>query len=324
VTPAFEFRRLRESEAALARPLFESYPYKQAQRLVQRLDPARLNQFYLSGLERSLASGQLILGAFREGQLAAIAGLSPDAWHSGIYGLKMAKISPWLGTKSQVEAARLLEEILKLAREEKYEHLSMRLDGEDYAALHAFEDAGFRLIDVSLKFSRAMTRESSSAPPKGWSLRLSAEADSSWMRELGANQHTHNHFLNDPHLPRERTHALWDAWVDRCIRGLAYRIYVAEQNGESGRGFVIYLRNRSFAETVGRNPIILDYIAIETSARGGGIGPWIVAESLARESASGFDYCELRTSQHNHAAIGLYEKLGFRICASDFILHCKL
>ena len=64
------------------------------------------------------------------------------------------------------------------------------------------------------------------------------------------------------------------------------------------------------------NPIILDYVILDPAIRGGGIGPWFIQESLRAESDSGFDFCELRTSQHNYAAIGCYEKLGFRTLKS--------
>ena len=65
----------------------------------------------------------------------------------------------------------------------------------------------------------------------------------------------------------------------------------------------------------------MDYVVFDPRVRGGGIGPWFIEESLRAESGANFDYCELRTSQHNHRAIACYEKLGFRICATDFILH---
>lgn len=317
----FQIRPLESGEGDLARSLFEQYPFKTAQRIAQSLDPARLNEFYLAGLKRTLDGGDLVLGAFRGEELVAIGGLSNDAWHSKIYEMSMAKVGPWLTTGDATAARPLLGALLESARDAEYRHLSARLDGEDYAGLHAFEDAGFRLMDVSVKFTLPMPIEPNGEAPEGWTLRLSSEKDADWMRELGARAHTQNHFLNDPNLPAEKTHRLWDAWVARCIEGLAYRIYVALDPAGGGRGFVTYLRNRAFAEKVGRNPIILDYIVIDPEARGGGVGPWIVRESLARESGEGFDYCELRTSQHNHAAIGAYEKLGFRICATDFLLH---
>ena len=68
----------------------------------------------------------------------------------------------------------------------------------------------------------------------------------------------------------------------------------------------------------------MDFIIIDPETRGQGLGGWLVETALVREADAGFDYCELRTSQDNHPAVACYEKLGFRLCASDFILHRSL
>ena len=323
---AITIRAFTENDAARAGVLFERYPYKVAQRLIHKLDQDRLNAFYLARLRKGAAAGQRRWIGEENGKVIALAGLSDDAWHSEIYGIKMGKITPWMNTISSPAGERLLQEVLDSAAAGDFAHLSVRLDGEDFPNVHLFEAANFRLIDVSMKFSRPMGTRSPDFESRreGWSVRLAGDGDAEWMRRLGARSHPNNHFLNDPDLPAERTRALFEAWVGRCIGGLAYRIYVLEDASGVGRGFVTYLRNRTFTEAVGRNPIILDYVVIDPDIRGGGLGPWFIDESLARESESGFDYCELRTSQHNHAAINCYEKLAFRLCATDFVLHRRL
>lgn len=313
--------------------LFSAYPFKTAQRVVQKLDRERLDAFYLAGLRRGAEAGRPAWFAYDvewpEAGPVALGGLEPESWHGGIYGMRMGKIQPWLNALDPPAGEALLETVRERARADGIEHLSVRIDGEDFANLHLFERAGFLLIDVSMKFSRAMPFGARVWPEErpGWRVRLATPDDAEWMRRLGAREHAHTHFLNDPALPREKTQELFGAWVARCIEKLAWRIHVLEDAQGRGRGFVIYLRNRALRDAVGANPIILDYVILEGSARGGGVGPWFVQESLVRESeetadsGGGFDYCELRTSQHNHAAIGAYEKLGFRLCATDFVLH---
>ena len=141
---------LRESAAGL----FEGYPYKSAQRAFQKLPPERLVAFYAADLRKDFEANRLRWVAEAAGGLAGLAGLNDDAYHTGIYGLKMAKIAPWLMLPDAASAGPdMLERLEARAREEGYEHLSARLDGEDYASLHLFESKGYRLIDVSLKFS---------------------------------------------------------------------------------------------------------------------------------------------------------------------------
>lgn len=308
-------------------PLFASYPFKNAQRIAQRLDRDRLNAFYAEGLRRSVAAGSPAWiasdPAWREAGPVALGGLAPDAWHSEIYGIRLAKIQPWLNALDPPAGEALLDAVLERARADGVERLSVRLDGEDYRNLHLFERRGFLTIDVSMKFSRPMPFAPDVVPAArdDWRIRLSSDDDVAWMRELGAKEHAGTHYLNDPELPRAKTEELFGRWVEKCARGLAYRIYVLEAASGRPAGFVIYLRNPGFARAVGPSPVVLDYVILSPAARGGGVGTWFVQETLKREADSGFSYCELRTSQHNHAAMATYEKLGFRVCATDFVLH---
>lgn len=313
-----------------ARELFEAYPYKSVQRIVQRLERGRLIDFYAAGLKAALEAGTphwLVQDARTP---LALAALADDPWHSQVYGLRMGKVGPWLNTRRPRAAGRvLLDQIHQAARELNYEHLSVRVDGEDFLNLHLFEEDGWRLVDVSLKFSRPMAggpRPVVQAPPgaEGWQVDLARPEDAAWIRHLGSTTHAATHYLNDPALDPEKTRALFAQWIERCIERLAYRIYTLRDGEGRGRGFVTYLRAPGFARQVGRAPLVLDFVLLDPAVRGGGLGPWLVDESLAREAPHGFDYCELRTSVHNLPAVNAYEKLGFRCCASDFVLHRRL
>lgn len=330
--------RIREATAETegrAAELFGLYPHKAAQRIIQRMDRDKLNELYIAGLRGALAAGRphWIVESMEDARgydasgpaPLALAGLVPDAWHSEIYALRMGKIQPWLNTVAPGEGRALIETVLRRARADGFERLSIRIDGEDFPNLHLLEDAGFRLIDVSLKFSRPMPFEPALFPVEraGWSVRPSAPEDADWMAELGANAHAGTHYLNDPALSREGTRALFGQWVRKCAEKLAYRIYVLEREGLRA-GFVVYLRNNSLRNAVGVNPIILDYVILDPARRGGGAGPWFVQETLRRESEAGFDFCELRTSTHNLPAVGLYEKTGFRACSTDFAMSIRL
>lgn len=308
-----------------ARRLFEAYPYKTMQQVVQGLDRGRLVELYTANLKGALEAGWPHWVVERSGEVVALAGLSDDKWHTEIYGFKMGKIGPWLNTVAPEVGLSLLEEAEWHARDRHYKHLSARVDGEDFRSLQLFESQGWYLVDVSLKFSRPMPlgerRQPKPAAADGWTVDLAGAEDSSWIRRIGSRTHAGTHFLNDPALPAEKTRELFALWLERCIERLAYRIYTLRDPEGQGRGFVTYLRSGAFARSVGRVPIILDFVLLDPAVRGGGLGPWFIEESLAGEAESGFDYCELRTSAHNLPAVNCYEKLGFRLCATDFVLH---
>lgn len=319
-----------------AATLLEQYPYKQMQRRAQGLDPDKLQPFYLRGIELGLGEQHPHWIAAEGDRPKAMAALRRNEWHSKIFGRSMGTITTWINTEAPEAGEALLDQVEGAAQEWKLDHLSVRIDGEDYSNLHLFERRGFALVDVSLKFSlpasawEAIPRLANENAER--TVREAQVEDVGWMMKLGAAGHTMNHFRNDPSLPEERTRELFGQWVRRCAETLAYRIYAICDEAGEGRGFVIYLRNRSFAKAVGRNPLILDTIVLDPAVQTGGWGTALLGESLAREREqgigqgpdSGFDYCELRTSQHNHPALAFYEKLGFRICATDFIIHKSL
>jgi len=318
------------------------YPYKSFQRRAQGLNREKLLGFYAKGLSRGLETGTPTWVARGDGatgeEIIGGAQLSPDAWHSDVFGLAMGKIGLWLNTQEVRRAGReLLTAVEEEARAKGMEHLAIRIDGEDFPNLSFLEDSGFRLVDLSLKLSRNIhedgiepAAENNDALGEGWRIRPANPEDKDWIRNLAAVHHTRNHFFNDPALAREKAHELFGLWCERCLDGLAYRIYVIEEvMGERnvGKGFVIYLRNRSFADALGKSPLILDFVILDPSARGKGLGPYLIQQSMAqcaRDAENRFDYCELRTSQDNLPAISMYERLGFRVCAGDFILHRSL
>lgn len=322
-------KNVASEDVAAASGLFAAYPFKESQRRIQGLDRTRLDAFFQRGFRRALEGGTPHWGVESpDGGIVALAGLADDPWHSKIYEMKMGKLQPWLNTIKPECGGTLLTTAEDTARQMGYEHLSVRVDGQDFRNLHLFESAGWRLVDVSLKFSRPMPLRKRLLPnppsSSGWQVRKGSQGDCSWIRKLGSQTHQATHFLNDPQLPPEKTRELFSLWLERCLEKLAYKVYTLRDTAGVGRGFVTYLRNRSFAESVGRSPIILDFVILDPEVRGGGMGPWLIDESLNREGESGFDFCELRTSAHNLAAVTAYEKMGFLCCASDFVLHKRL
>jgi ribosomal protein S18 acetylase RimI-like enzyme len=82
----------------------------------------------------------------------------------------------------------------------------------------------------------------------------------------------------------------------------------------------VYLKPISFNREIGVRVIILDFVCLDSSKRGGGLGRWLIAKSLGA-LAEEYEFCELRTSQNNYPAQDCYADLGFRVVSTDFVLH---
>ena len=315
----------------LARRLFRDYPYKKLQGKIQGIDAEKMVPFYLEGMRKSIADGNPHWIALTDELPVAVCGFVRDNWHSGVYGIRMAKIQPWINTQMPQAGPKFVGVIEQHALSNGFSHLSVRLDGADFTNVHFFQANGWKLVDVSLKFSLPLPFErrlNIPGDPGEWSTRLAEPGDRDWIRRVGSQTHAASHFHNDPGLPRDKTILLFQKWLERCLDGMAYRTYVlvGRKSGaqEQPLGFVTYLRNKAFAEASGRTPLILDFVLLDPTVRGQGVGPWFIHETLMKESNEGFDYCELRTSAHNLPAVVAYEKLGFQCVASDMVLHKRM
>jgi len=315
-----------EAPPASIKSLLRGYPYRAFQQRRQEIDRDKLADMLWDQLKGGLndASKDHAL-AFDGTTLLGMAGLIPDAWHSEVFGLRMAKIQPFLIYPAPRQAGPLLiETLLGHARQRGYAHLSCRVDASDWPAMQLLEQAGFWLVDGSQKLTRRLGGRpfETVAPPEDIEMGPLREGDEERLAAIASAAHDTNHFFNDPSLGAEAARRLFAEWVRRCCRGLARHVFVA-RNGREPVGFVTYLGAVALKKYLGLNLIVLDFIVTDRSWQGKGIARWLLSESL-NALAGRYDWVELRTSFNNYPALSLYHRLGFETIASDVILHKKI
>jgi ribosomal protein S18 acetylase RimI-like enzyme len=321
----YELLPLTESDRDAIVPLLARYPFKEWQKRVQELDADRLARLLWDLLrqriQRPEARGWV---AWRKQPREAVGlGLvAPHPEHSRVFGLPMGRIEDLVNyVEPETVGPLLLDRLLEDARELGLGHLACRVDGHDWANVQMLEAAGFHCVDCSLKLARRL--DGTGRRPvanAGVRIRPWAPADMPHIQRIAAESHTRNHFYNDPSLNRERAEALFRDWVERCARGLAHFLLVAEDKSGYVDGFVIALTNGRLARMVGVRIGIIDYIVVDREAAGRGIGRALLAEAMDR-LAQEHTWVELRTSQDNYGAVGFYTAAGFRLLASDFLFH---
>jgi len=327
----FSIRPLTLDDLGALRSLFRLYPHKARQQKKQGMDPDVLADFFAGGEERRLKKTDADAATDRwvveeDQMLGGIAGLNDDAWHSEIYGWRFGRVAPFLTHRASRKAGEaLLDTALDYAREKKYQHLSTRVDGADFAATQILESRNFYIVDSSVKLSARLDDIPNVAPPSsagGMTLRPFDPSDREAVCTIAAESHSINHFFNDPWLKRDDSERLFGRWVERCCDGLASEVFVLERKGRV-EGFAIYLSPAGLNKALSTRIAILDFICLAPAARGGGVGRWMVSQT-AHRLAGKPRLLELRTSHHNYAALGCYLSLGMEPVANDFILHRHL
>ena len=326
-------RPLRPEDLPALRRLFRDFPHKKHQQREQGIAGDALADFFVATEERRLrksadGDGRPVqwVAVANDDTVTALAGLDPDAWHSRHYPWRFGRVAPFLTWQATpVQRAALLDTVLAEATERGMDHVMTRVDGAEYGAAQTLESRGFYLVDVSVKLSGALADVPALAPPSraaGMRIRPSEPSDVAAIRGIASSSHSCNHYYNDPHLEREATNRLFEAWVERCAGGLASHLFVLDHHGAVA-GFVIYLTPAALNAALGTRLAILDFVCLAPAARGGGVGSWLIADSL-RRIGSGATHVELRTSHHNWPALKCYLGLGMRVVSNDLVLHCHL
>ena len=178
---------------------------------------------------------------------------------------------------------------------------------DDVARVVQLQDAGFRTVDVNVLVGRDPGHLRSD---DAVGVRDARSDDHAAVSEMVARDYRVSRFHLDPAIALEVAITIKRDWIANFFAGdRGDRLLVAQRSGELA-GFLLTLESAS-ASTV-------DLIAVAASARGCGIGRALVAR-LADERP---DVPILAGTQiSNVGALRFYERLGFPVRETKFVLH---
>ncbi len=161
------------------------------------------------------------------------------AWDSNIFGKRMAALSEFVVHPESEEKARIAEMLVQhaiaKAREEKYEFLIGKVYTDDVISIHAFEEAGFLLVDTLLDYSVDFRKVEFNKIPvpevaQGVKIRFAEKRDADELADL-ARLSFANHFgryHSDPHISRKNATQTYVEWMNSSLNGYADYFVLAE------------------------------------------------------------------------------------------------
>ena len=177
----------------------------------------------------------------------------------------------------------------------------------DVARVGSLERVGFRTVDVTVTFRRD---PGLAVPGRVARVRDARPDDRRAVIALAAREYTVSRFHLDPEIADDVARSIKREWVDNYFKGArGDRMLVAEHDGEV-TGFQLVLDTPEAA--------VIDLIAVAAAARGRGIGSSLVC-SLAESSPD--RPVQAGTQVANLPALRLYERLGFAVARTDYVLH---
>lgn len=317
-------RPLRECATGAVRRLLEAFPFKayRQYRTYSRREQAEILAAEVAGALAAAGECSMAVGA---DELRAAAVARPLPWDSEYFGMPMGRIDVVLAAPDATpgDRAAVVAATCAAARAGGLQHLTARVDVGDLETLAVLESHGFRTMDALgtyiLRKGHDVAREVRSVGP----LRPATPADADAIRRITreAYQGYRGRFHLDPHLPRDRADAFYEAWASQCLSGaMADVVMVSEDSAGRVIGYLAH-RRREPASSIG------------TPIYGGGLGacrrdaPGAYA-SLIRDSAlwahAQGAVAECQTQLSNFPVIRVYESVGFHYVRAEYTLHAWL
>jgi ribosomal protein S18 acetylase RimI-like enzyme len=185
--------------------------------------------------------------------------------------------------------------------------------------LRLFCGAGFSVVDVNVTFERTADLNPGLQPRRATLVRDMRPADHAEILGIAEHCFSYSRFHLDPFFAQEQANRIKREWVRNYILGKrGERLLVAEWDGVPV-GFLAVLAG----EIKGRSCRVIDLIGVSGSYQGRGVGRGLV-DHFSRLYAGKCDVLRVGTQVANIPSVRLYERCGFRVAESAYVLHAHV
>lgn len=170
------------------------------------------------------------------------------------------------------------------------------------------EDYGFHVVDTSVTLHRPTL---SDLPSPSSAVRLAVGDDEQGVRQLAGRAFSQSRFHVDPLIPAGCADSLKSDWAGGFFSGERGDWMVVAGEVRSPVGFLQLLQRGDC--------LVIDLVAVDEQARGRGL----MGEMLgfAARSCEGIGQSEVGTQSANVRSLRAYERLGFRVLRTEYVLH---
>ncbi len=186
----------------------------------------------------------------------------------------------------------------------------------DIRSVQALQRAGFYVVDTNVTYERLSVSSRSPATRKGLQIRLAQDADYQTAQDIAARCFHTSRFHLDPGIKRELAHRIKREWVRSYARGLrGDALMVAEWKGRIVGFLALISSPKEKVQTV-------DLIGIAPEYQRQGFAQALLERWMTNSKR--FEHLRVGTQVANTVSVRLYEKLGFRLRESAYVLHAHL
>lgn len=282
-----------------------------------------IDAFALSRLRATVARPNVwtVVTRADDGRIRGLTTLEWLSWDSRMLGVSAARVD-FAVTGDYVSRRQACETLLDAASSEararKHEHLSVRVDAGDDAAIHALEAGGLLSVDALLTFERSVSAGPKIVVGSDPMLRDAREEDVSAIESIAAESFVDGRFHTDPSIPADVATSIYREWAAACCRrDAADAVIVAVGKSGQVEGFVACRMLPDTGVHLGRLTASIVLIATASVARGRGVGRQLVNAAFEWAGGCSAVTMQVGTQIRNTAAARLYEQCGFRLASGS-------
>jgi dTDP-4-amino-4,6-dideoxy-D-galactose acyltransferase len=238
-----------------------------------------------------------------------------DQWLSDVLEISSWKVLDIAGTPPADIRAGLLDRAGRGAA-----FFSAKIPTLDVGAVTNATGAGFLVVDanVTLDWDNAAGSAGGSVIDRNITIEQAGVDDIPAIEKIAGQCFTFSRFHLDPAIGHARANEVKRQWARNACRGRASVVYVARQSNDV-TGFLAVLE----ASAGGRRAAIIDLVGVDRGHQGQGAGQ-VLSWTFVDEWRDRADRLRVGTQISNIPAMRLYEKIGFRITETSYVLHAHV
>jgi ribosomal protein S18 acetylase RimI-like enzyme len=189
----------------------------------------------------------------------------------------------------------------------------VKLPTDAVELLQELQLRGFRVVDVNVTLERDAIREQKNIDSTCGIGEFNPQRHGA-VADIAAACFVYSRFHLDPRISNEIANRIKREWVENCMSGVrGNRLWVSEQDGRP-TGFLAEMNSQQD----GVSTSVIDLVGVAVQYQGMGIGRALVETVLCTTAA---DRVRVGTQAANVPSLRLYESAGFRVVATQYVLH---
>jgi GNAT superfamily N-acetyltransferase len=294
----------------------------------------RLSKTKLKALRKAeLNKYRYYLQAYHQKKPMGYAALGELKWDTKHFARKMGQIDLRASAASkrrrQLASGLLISELLKKAKETRFNHLSLKIDNKLVDEIDRAERAGFLYMASLISYCLNLKDFKSSLSLDKIDIKPARKTDHKAIKKIAHDSFSNindwlDRFHADINLPKKLSDHLYVQWINNCLKGAEADMVLASFIKNKPVGFISAKTDKAIKKHLGLKVATIPLNAVSKKYRGRGIYKYLVNSLLIDLKNKGYDAAIITTQLSTRAVAKTWLSMGASIFSSRMVFHKTL